>query len=71
MVDWLLWGFVASILALHVQNQDWDNVLTLLLYSLCLWHLPQWLQYVLVLPVLGLCVLGTIGEQLGKDLLLT
>ncbi len=71
MVNWLLWGFVAYILVLHVKNNDWDNVLALILYSLCLWHLPPWLQNLLVLPVLGLCMLGTIGEVLGKDLLLT
>lgn len=54
--------FTTYVFGLHVFNEDWDNTLATLLYGMLLIHLPEWLQYVMVMPVLVLYALGWFGE---------
>ena len=53
--------FLLYLLYVHVEHQDWDNVLALSLYILLLWHVPWWVRYGLMYPVMALYATGSIG----------
>ena len=54
--------FTTCIFGVHVLNEDWDNALATMLYGMFLIHVPEWLQYALVMPVVVLHGLGWLGE---------
>jgi hypothetical protein len=56
--------FTTYVFGVHVLNEDWDNVLATFMYAIFLLHIPYWLQYVMVLPIMFLYVVGSFGEAI-------
>ena len=54
--------FTAYVFGGHLLNEDWDNAITTFMYGVFLAHVPRWMQYALVTPVLLLYGLGWLGE---------
>jgi hypothetical protein len=58
----LIFLFVAYVLCAHVRNEDYNATMVTAIYFVLLFYLPVSMQYLLVIPVFVLYLLGHLGQ---------